>query len=355
MRRTMSTYNAPTRKSGIISHDPLKAVVDYALHQGMPTGRVENLIGMPIDFANQPKLLPSITGPLLFSQILDHGVGSAPPLEVAANAPFSFFGGLERAVSLAPNGLDALRAFSRNFSIFHTGLIPEVETTNKHVTFSFRYIGDEMDNGACNEVVLSVLLRLMRLVFGQYGQPCEVRLRYSKNGTTRAYEDFFMCKVTLGSSDQSFGLVYRKSDMEWAQQGSDPAVFSFAMERLHSVAKERSQHTHQTAYLELINSTQTCAREGVFKTAQIASVAGFSERKAQRLAKQHGTSLRELVYRTRLQLLNDLLSRSPEMTSEELSDALGFSDLRAFRRALKSWTGQPLTDFRARFRDEAAG
>lgn len=350
MQQGMDHLQGRSRRTGAIRRDPLKPLISYALANGVPAERVENLIGTLINSANDTGFVPAIAGPILFSKILDYGIGTAPPLEIAQTAPFSFFTGLERAVLLAPNGREALMAFARNFALFHTVLVPKFEQTDQYTYFSFRHLGEERDNGACNEVVLAVLVRLMRLAFGRLGQPFEVRLRYTRNGTTRAYEDFFACRVTHNSSDKSFGLVYRTADTEASQQNQATSLFRFAMDRLNRLAQERAAQTHQTEYLELINCAQACAREGAFKTTDIAFAAGHSERKAQRLAQQYGTSLREIVARTRLTILTDQLILLPETDAETLSSMLGFSDRRALRRALKSWTGTGLGEFRNHFK-----
>lgn len=331
---------------GTIGLDPMLAVVQYAITQGLPHDRVENLVGLSLENLLQKNTLPAAVGPDLLAQILEGGFGQAPAIEIAQNAPFSFFGGLERAVLLAPTGREALQSLSANFAVFHDRLVPAFEETKSYTHFSFRYIGDERDNGGCNEVVLSVLVRLMRSVFGQFGQPHEVQLRYDRNGIRSAYEDFFQSAIKFHSQDKSFGVVFKKDDMNWRQSGHDPELFSLVMNRLSKTAASRRANTPMADYFELINASNLCAEDGVFNVAAIAAKAGLGERTAQRIAQRHGASLGKLINRARLRVLREQLSKAPETSAEDLSRLTGFSDSRALRRALKTWTGQKLSEFR---------
>ncbi|MEL6339859.1 MAG: AraC family transcriptional regulator ligand-binding domain-containing protein [Myxococcota bacterium] len=331
---------------GTVGLDPIRALVDYALTQGMRRDRIENVIGMELEQMDGMNQLPAIAGPLLFRQILDAGLGSAPAIELGRSAPFSVLGGLERSLLLAPNGRQALRALALNFPVFHDRLVPEFDESARFTYFSFRYIGDEQDNGCCNEVVLAVLVRLMRSVFGEHGEPYEMRVRYTRNGERAAYDDFFGSRVSFRSSDESFGLVFRNSDMAWRQRGHDSEVFRFAMDRLSRVADRRRSANSLTDYLELVNASNMCVADGAYSVAALAAKAGLSVRTAQRLAKRNKTSLARILESARLRIVREELFRHPGTGAEVLTRLSGFSDSRALRRALKNWTGQTLSELR---------
>ena len=347
IRRT-ADLNVPSQRVGTVVVDPIRAVIDYALANGVNQDRVENLIGLSLENTIGNLIIPAIAGPTLFGALLDDGIGIAPAIEVAQDAPFSFFGGLERAVFLAPTGREALKQLSAAFAVFHDRLIPAFEETRSYYSFSFRYPNEERDNGACNEVVIAVLIRLMRSVFGRYGNPREVRLRYDRNGQKQAYSDFYASSICYRTPDKGFGLVFRKEDMEWHQPGYDEQVFELSTRRLLDQAARRSHQTPASDFLELINAADVCARSGVFKTLAIAQTAGLNERRAQRIAQQHESSLGKLLAQSRLKVFREQLSKNPNTSVEEFSNLLGFSDGRAVRRALKSWTGQSLSELRAR-------
>ncbi|MEL7029192.1 MAG: helix-turn-helix domain-containing protein [Pseudomonadota bacterium] len=204
----------------------------------------------------------------------------------------------------------------------------------------------EHDNGCCNEVLVSFLIRLMRSVFGAYGQPCEVQMRYDRNGITSAYEDYFSSPIKFWSEDESYTIVFQKADMDWAQPGHDPELFDMARKQLSKEGAQRREGSPDVDYYEVISASDICVRSGVFSVAAVAAKAGLGERTAQRIAHRHGSSVGKLIDQARLRMLREQLAQSPHICAEDLSALLGFSESRALRRAIKSWTGQSLSRFR---------
>lgn len=334
-------------RGGSINLDPILAVARYAISKGMPRGRIENLIGTSLQPGEPTRKLPSYVGPSLFASLLEDGIGRAPSIEIGKGAPFSFFGGLEQAVSLAPTGRDALRALTDNFVVFHNGLESRLEETPEHLHFSYWFDGDESDNGCCNEVVLTVLIKLMRSAFGWRGQPSEIHTRFDRNGAASVYDRFFAAPVHLNWKDRSYGAVWKKEDMLWRRPGFVRGTFERALERVSRVATTRQRDTVAVSFIELISASNICVRDGAFHVASVAATAGLGERTAQRIARRHGTSLGRLLDEARLRILREHLSRNPCANAEDLSAIAGYSDSRALRRALKAWTGQHLSQIRA--------
>lgn len=343
---TFEDYQDFVDRGETVSLAPILGLAHYAVGLGMDEERVESLIGVPLICDDPTERVSCWAGPILFNQILIDGLSTAPAIELAQTAPLSFLGGLERLVFLAPTGREALYALAANFSTFHDGLIAEFEETTSYSKFSFKYKGVEHDNGCCNEVLVSFLVRLMRSVFGARGQPHEVQLRYDRNGNASAYEDYFVSPVKFWSDDENFAIVFRKSDMDWAQSGHDPELFRLASKRFSKAAALRRDSSPATDYFELITASNTCVRAGIFGVAAVAAKAGFGERTAQRIAQRHGSSIGKLIDQARLRMLREQLSQSPHTCAEDLSALLGFSESRALRRAIKSWTGQSLSRFR---------
>ncbi|MEM9387982.1 MAG: AraC family transcriptional regulator ligand-binding domain-containing protein [Pseudomonadota bacterium] len=329
-----------------MSADPVLSLARYSLRCGMPRDRIESLIGVSLGALNPGNPLPAIAGPTLFAQVLEEGLGVAPAIEVAQGAPFSFFSGLEGAVQLAPTGRAGLQALVSYFDLFHNGLIAALDETKTYTRFSIRFPGIEFDNGCCNEVVMGVLVRLMRSVFRADGQPHEVRLRFDRNGVRTAYEDFFQAPVRFHCEDQSYSLVWRKSNVEHHRSAHEHAAFRKALGQLEQRAARRQSGSEVADFMELVSAVNVCANMGFFSVERAATKAGMGGRTAQRVAQRQGTSVGKLIERARLRLLREQVMRDPTTSAEDLSGISGFSDSRALRRAIKSWTGQPLVEFR---------
>lgn len=333
-------------RAGTVVSDPIVAVAQFAMEIGISCDRVKNIIGAPHTGLTPGVTLPAAIGPDLFKLILEEGGGDAPALQISQLAPFSFFGGLERAVLLAPSGREALRTLATYFSVFHDRLEATFDETSNFSYFSFRFPGAEIDNGCCNEVVIGVLIRLMRSVFGNYAKPEEVRLRYDRNGNQSTYKNFFSGKLSHRSSDGRHGLVFRRADMDWRQPRYDSKVFELSNSRLEILANKRRKTSSKEDFLELINASNVGALMGIFSVSAVAERVGFSERKAQRVARINGTTIANLIEQSRLRLLREEIARNPRARTDELCGLVGLSDSRALRRALKSWTGKSIQEFR---------
>ena len=338
---------SPTVHSDAVSISPILSLARFAIDYGMLQEKVEGLIGTSLDGALTQEKIPYIAGPILFNQILIDGITDAPAIELAQSAPLSFLGGLEKLVLLAPTGREALRALAANFPAFHDALSAKLDETQSYLRFSFKYDGAEHDNGCCNEVIVSFIVRLMRSVFGAHGQPHEVQMRYGRNGTTSAYQAFIASPVKFWMEDEGFSIIYKKTDMEWAQPGYDPELYELALQRLSSATALRQQGTPATDYFRLIRASNLCTQAGLFSVSAVAAKAGLGERTAQRVAHRHGSSVGKLIDQARLRMLRQQLARFPETDAEDLSVLIGFSESRALRRAVKAWTGKSLASFRA--------
>ncbi|MEM7504811.1 MAG: AraC family transcriptional regulator ligand-binding domain-containing protein, partial [Pseudomonadota bacterium] len=277
-RTIANELRTEVKRGGTVDLGSILVLANYAIDQGVPEERVQQLIGSPLDASIADRTIDALAGPNLLARLLDEGSGASPTIDIARYAPFSLFRGLERAVLLAPTGREALKSLCANFAAFHSGLKPAFEETRSYTRFSFRFEGVEFDNGCSNEIVLAVLVRLMRSVFGSLGQPKEVQLRFGRNGTKSAYDRFFASSIKVHSEDQSFGAVWRKEDMRWQQPGYDSKAFDLVVRELSEAASLRQQKTEKSPFDRLISASNLCVKVG----RGVGKALGFGDRPARR-------------------------------------------------------------------------
>lgn len=78
----------------------------------------------------------------------------------------------------------------------------------------------------------------------------------------------------------------------------------------------------------------------------VAASAGVSDRTLRRHLRQEGTSLKEIVERTRLQIAIDRLQQEPETPLGDISAELGYSDQSTLTRLIKRSTGKTPSQIR---------
>jgi AraC-like DNA-binding protein len=81
----------------------------------------------------------------------------------------------------------------------------------------------------------------------------------------------------------------------------------------------------------------------------VARALAMSRRSLERALADEGTSASALLDEQRKELA---LAWLPELSVNEVADRLGYSDVRAFARAFKRWTGTPPSDVRRRLNSD---
>jgi AraC-like DNA-binding protein len=90
-------------------------------------------------------------------------------------------------------------------------------------------------------------------------------------------------------------------------------------------------------------------RAGDLKLARVAKQMAMSARTLQRQLKERGVDFKQLTDATRRRFaVNYLKDRKNTLT--EVAFLLGYSELSAFNRAFKRWTGSTPLDYRRRVR-----
>ena len=143
----------------------------------------------------------------------------------------------------------------------------------------------------------------------------------------------------------------------------DPAVLRIPQLFADAATCELLEHYIQATlnnarvYDELaVAVRRSLARLNAAHTATVTATArelGMSRRGLQRRLAERGTSFRELFRSVRYNLAMRLLDRQ-DLSIGEATDLLGFSEVSAFSRAFKQWTGMSPQSHRQQFRKAPA-
>lgn len=163
--------------------------------------------------------------------------------------------------------------------------------------------------------------------------PIEVRFEHAAPRDASAYERTFRCPVHFEQPMTS--IAFARSTLELPLSGAQHDVCEYldhkAEEALAGVLTGDLLESVQRAIADGLDRDDVSAKA-------IAKRLGVSVRTLQRRLDEEQSSLRELVDRAREQKALAMLG-DPEMPVAWISERLGFSDPRAFRRAFARWTG----------------
>lgn len=198
------------------------------------------------------------------------------------------------------------------------------------------------------EAVLAAVLVFARWAAGSPIAPRRVvfshrrRPNDSKAGQADPYQELFAAPVVFGGKTDA--IEFARETLELPIREADPTVnrllLAQAEQRLHAqlgvdcIRYQVRQHIHAL----LIAGD-------VPRLYNIAAGLNLSPRSLQRRLQDLGCTLGDEVVAVRRELAEYYLSRA-DLSIEAISQKLGYSEISAFTRAFRQWTGSPPTRYR---------
>ena len=172
-----------------------------------------------------------------------------------------------------------------------------------------------------------------RLLVGDEFCLHSLEVAYPEPAYVERYRQLFRCPVYFGRERNCAKVARHWLGMPVATHS--PALAAQLGELLEQQAQARVVPRSSSAVEQLL------FRSGNSKLTigQVADALQLSVRTLRRRLNEDGTSFRELIERTRIQVAQKLLHERG-MTVAAVAARLGFSDAQTFRRAFKRWLGQ---------------
>jgi AraC-like DNA-binding protein len=201
-----------------------------------------------------------------------------------------------------------------------------------------RFHDPELEPFLTEEHVASVVT-LIRNLIGQHYKPIKLELAYAAPEYAKEYRHFFKCPIEF---DKPATRIY--SSLDWFEMellGYESLTSEFIRSQLDTLMAPAR------ARVDLEESISGHVRHQLHSVPDFQHIADLfhvSERTLRRrldaLNLTYQGIIDKLRYETSLVLL-----RKPANTLSEIAAAVGFSDVRNFRRAFKRWSGLSPTDY----------
>ncbi len=172
-------------------------------------------------------------------------------------------------------------------------------------------------------------------------RPIRVGVQYEQPANYQDYSDaFYPAPVEFGTPVSH--LVYHKSDMNFGLISPDQGMFEFFEKQVKALYHEFEgantiAHKTKKLILEFIEGENP----GIEK---IASEMTMSVRSLQKALKAEGTGYQRLLNETRKELAINYLKKGV-FNKTEIAFLLGFSEVAAFSKSFKKWTGYSPSQF----------
>ena len=319
-------------------------VLDCAVSHGMPLEAIAQVTDLSaIDYARLDSRISDDAVAALMSVIANRWADTAISMEIARSVPFTMLGGLARGAQFA-NDIEAMLGwFLSNQTIIADQSAVHLEQVESEVALVIAHPYETQDQGMLLEAVTGLIWRLL-----QESTDVEISLRRVEFASDKpvlvaAYESFFQAPVSFQAGRNA--LVFSRDSLRAPVRNSNPQMFKFVERHFAALRQQLESDRYPIALAELRRGIMENATQGEYGAAAAAANANISLRTAQRLAKQHGTSLNALIDEIRLANAKSFLG-DPEIDIATVGEIVGYTDARAFRRAFKRWTGLSPKEYR---------
>jgi AraC-like DNA-binding protein len=194
------------------------------------------------------------------------------------------------------------------------------------------------------ELVLTVGLATLRLMAGSDWCPREVRFEHAAPPRTTEHQRVFGAPVLFGCDGNVMVVEpeFCDRDVPSADRRLYPVLEQYLERQLEGPTDNRFIVSVRTA-------VEDAMREGEPRLTDVAKNIGASARTLQRRLAESGVDYKALVDDIRhRQALRYLRDRNHTLT--DVAYLLGYSEISAFSRAFRRWTGSTPSDYRGRLR-----
>jgi AraC-like DNA-binding protein len=278
---------------------------------------------------------------------------SLDALDAIANAAAAQAGdpnlGLHLAIRLPRGSYGLLEYIGRSAStVRHAGerFLRFSTLLNDLVTFAFEVRGDVVALSQrvdgyppcvgrhAGEMFLALVVRYLRELSDSDWSPVGVRLAHEAPQDTSEIDAYFRAPLTWGAGENCVELPHAL--LERAVVSHDPMLFSVLDAQAETLLAALPQKNAGLAKIRA--QVRVALDDGQPQLAEIAAALHMSPRTLQRRLGDEGTSFQDVVDSVREELARIYMG-NPRYTLGEVAYLLGFSEISAFTRAFKRWTG----------------
>jgi AraC-like DNA-binding protein len=185
-----------------------------------------------------------------------------------------------------------------------------------------------------SEYGLAVTLNTIRMMVGSRWVPMEVQFGHQAPRQTSEHVRVFGAPVSFACPTNA--LVFEREFVERQVPAADERLYPILRRYLEQVLQEMPREDRALASVR--RAVGEVMREGDPKLGDVARKVAMSPRTLQRRLKDHGLDFKGLVDDTRRRFSLSYL-KDPQNTLTEIAYLLGYSEVSAFNRAFKRWTG----------------
>jgi AraC-like DNA-binding protein len=261
-------------------------------------------------------------------------------LHLAEHAELGSFDVHFYAMVSSPTLGAAFERVCRYQRLIHETSEVRLDTTGDRAVLSHRLPGGMPAPRQTAELLLASWVRSGRVATRTRWSPAEVRFAHREPSNSREHERFFDAPLRFASGENA--LVLPAALLDLPCHRNDPSL----LELLDRYAADRLGGPGAATFADRARGALSQELQGENVTAhRLAARLKVSVRTLHRSLAAEGTSYRRLLNQLRLEIAERHLEDA-RMSVAEVAFLVGFSELSAFHRAFKRWTGRTPASFR---------
>lgn len=198
------------------------------------------------------------------------------------------------------------------------------------------------DNIQFSDFKLSGMLSYIKLLCGNNIQLIEVHFTHAKPKNICEYEKAFQSKILFEKASNS--LIFNSNLLSMPVLEPNKSLLHLFEKNANTAIEELSANTcYTTKVTKIIN--EEISKSNLISIEAISKKLSLSVRSLQLYLHKENTSYAELLKAARKNTAVSYLN-NPNIPIAEIAYILGFSEVSAFHRAFKSWTGITPAKFR---------
>lgn len=191
------------------------------------------------------------------------------------------------------------------------------------------------------DVAFAGALHIIRLLTGKNFHPKKVMYRYDQPKDISEHERIFKCRPVFDQSANC--MIFSLKDMQYPVIGYNKELNRIFKNLLDNKIKKGQEagFTHRVRNILMLHYQLQFPQ-----LEQVASLLHITPRTLQRKLQEENTSFRMIADSIRQEIACNLL-RNHSFSISDIAYKLGYTELSAFQRAFRQWTGKTPGTFRA--------
>jgi AraC-like DNA-binding protein len=253
-------------------------------------------------------------------------------------------GALAYVILNSPTILAAVQNAMRYLRVHNQAAKLSYDIEGERVYLRFFLTDEEIETSRQhNEFGMAGTLNILRMMAGSAWTPQEIQFAHASPAQTSEHIRIFRAPVVFGCAANA--LVFGREFLEGQVLAADRRLYPILKQYIERIL---SEIPHEDDVLTTLRATVAeCMRDGNVKIARVAKKMALSPRTLQRRLREHGFEFKVFVDDTRRRFAVSYL-RDRKNCLTEIAFLLGYSELSAFNRAFRRWTGTTPLDYRRR-------